>query len=103
MSKITEIKKVTIEKEVTTHFICDSCGAKTEADTWEGLPSDWYGFRSSHNAWGNDSVDSVENHDVCSGGCYIKRLAYCVEDLEEYKNMGAKIDEKSWYFVKKLI
>lgn len=96
--KIKETKEVTETKEVVIAHKCDVCGKEHKGNYF---PDDWHSFSSSHNHWGNDSVDSLEYHEVCSPKCYIKKLGECVDEFENFSD--AKIDEFDIQFARKFV
>lgn len=54
---------------------CDVCGkdippTKRSYPRYEQFP--YFEIRTSHNDWGNDSVDSIEYIDACSPECAMK-------------------------------
>ena len=62
------------EYETKTHIVteqvlikstryCDVCGNKIDDDM------NYWDLQTGHNDWGNDSVDSIENFDICSERC----------------------------------
>ena len=53
-------------RNVVVRTTCDGCG-----QTADGAPEDWLHFSSSHNDWGNDSIESFEYHDACSARCFL--------------------------------
>lgn len=55
-----------INKRVVFQTVCDACSKV------EGLdPDGWHHFNSYHHDWGNDSIESHEDHDACSWPCYL--------------------------------
>ena len=75
--RVMEKKRTT--KIVPVRVLCDYCK--------NVLPVLSKEFRWSHNAWGNDSVDSVERRDVCSD-CLLEFFREGVEDLDGYMSSG---------------
>ena len=64
--KIYEEKEVPIIQKTLVDTICDICE--------KHIASNGYEVTTGHNDWGNDSVDSVEYHDICSDECLKKEL-----------------------------
>ena len=82
---------------VTVGYCCDNCGVKIYVDSF---PMDWHRFNSNHSAWGNDSCESYESHDVCSANCYISKIKSVVKSEGGYD--GFEVNEMSAAFAKKL-
>lgn len=57
---------------------CDGCGKFAQ-----GEPEDWVHLTCGHEDWGNDSIDSQEDRDACSGACLLKVLDEIVKDYGE--------------------
>ena len=90
------IKKVIKEVEVTDHFTikCDCCNKEIfDKDHFEqglydknihGLYDKFkfYTVTTGHNDWGSDSIDSVQEFDLCSDECLRKKFE---EFLKENK------------------
>jgi len=98
--RIQSNKKVI--KNITTACSCDGCGKVVKTNY---LPDNWFHFNSNHCGWGNDSVDSIEEYDVCSAECFIKVLKNifkknpgCILDYD-----SGEIAEMPIKFVKELI
>lgn len=70
-----ETKEVTITKTVekVIGIVCDEC--KNDIPNKE-----YFEVTTSHNQWGNDSIDSVNELDICSLNCLTKNMN------EYYKN-----------------
>ena len=86
MAKLTRPESV--QKPVTYGFVCDHCGKKAEHldRTYPGdgvKPNGWHSFASYHGDWGNDSIESHEDWDVCSWGCYVAIVRKIVKDYGE--------------------
>lgn len=95
---ITEKRNVTEFKTVTIGRKCDVCG-KTHEGAY--TPDEWHTFSHHHNEWGNDSIESLENHEVCSPECYWTKFKECVLDLKGYSS--AKVDEFEIQFARRLV
>jgi hypothetical protein len=63
-------------REVVVSTTCDGCGKRVNSDT----PGDWLTFSSSHNDWGNDSIESCEQHDACSAACFLRIARRIVDE-----------------------
>jgi hypothetical protein len=96
--EVKERKEVTEFKMVTIARKCDVCGIEHKG---KYTPDEWHEFSHSHNEWGNDSIDSVENHEVCSPKCYWEKFKDCVHDLKGRNN--AEIDGFDIHFARLLI
>lgn len=82
----------TIEKEVTVtekriigkQIYCDSC-KKLIIDTVNDQPRhrvQYWEVTTGHYDWGNDSCDSVEEHQYCSKECITEALKQYLEETE---------------------
>ena len=96
--EIKEKKEITIIKYITTSIKCDVCGISHYGND---LPKYWHNISISHNEWGNDSIDSIEDFDVCSKECYIIKFKDCVKNYEDRYN--AQIDGFSLQFARLLL
>jgi len=90
--EVTEVKMVTIARK------CDVCG---KIHKGKYTPDEWHTFSHSHNEWGNDSVDSIEHHEVCSPKCYLVKFKECIKDLSGRNS--AEIDSFDIKFARLLI
>lgn len=75
------IKKKCADKQITQKIcisqrcLCDVCKKEINNNYWEVV--------TGHNDWGRDSVDSIENYEVCS--------TECLDELfREYKERSNK-------------
>jgi len=59
--KVYENKEIQVIKEVLVKTICDICGKE--------VPLNHYEVTTGHHDWGNDSIESIENFDICSDEC----------------------------------
>lgn len=57
---------------------CDHCGAE--------ITGAYYDVRTGHFDWGNDSIDSVKNIDVCSKNCLCAVFSEYVERSDHKNN-----------------
>jgi hypothetical protein len=64
----------TIKAEIVENIKCDICGKEIDGKFWI--------LTTSHEDWGNDSVDSVEYFDICSTECINKALNDYIERCE---------------------
>lgn len=82
------MSKKYITKEITTMvidcFICDQCGKEYRAE--------YETVEARHTDWGNDSVDSYSNYDVCSPKCFKNKVANILID-KNYKNYDTYIND----------
>ncbi|PIC81041.1 hypothetical protein CSV75_04475 [Sporosarcina sp. P18a] len=73
-----EVKKF---EQVQTGVYCDQC----ETDIEQTPHEHFYEVQTSHNCWGNDSMESIREHDLCSMVCVTKHMHdyYNQEDVQE--------------------
>ena len=50
------------------HLICDCCGKEIDD------MSHYWHVCTGHHDWGNDSVDSIEQYDLCSDECLKEKI-----------------------------
>lgn len=76
-------------RRVLTSIRCDVCN-KEDSELMKGwefdVPDGWHSFASSHSDWGNDSIESFDEHDVCSGSCYLARIREVLDDYGRDRN-----------------
>lgn len=102
MTRIQQNRQVV--REVTTAVECDACHRRVDGAD----PPGWHYFSSSHNDWGNDSIDSHEEYDVCSWECFLKVVR---EVFDEYSGVlgtnqreaTLEIDHHDWAFIKDML
>lgn len=83
------IKNIYEEKMIKTKIVvdrkvmCDVCNKEIEGENY-------YEVTTGHEDWGNDSIESVENFDICSNEC----LDVKIEEFskEESKTKYIKIE-----------
>lgn len=75
----SERKKIIQEivKEIPIERVCDFCKGQIDE-------KNWFRVETSHNDWGNDSIDSLGFYDACSPKCAIKFAEKYL--LSAYKN-----------------
>jgi hypothetical protein len=98
-----ENKTVTVQKETLVGVVCDECGCE-ELDS-EIVENEWEYVVTSHSNWGNDSHESFESFDVCSGKCYLVTLRKFIEANKgdsDYLNAG-EVDGKDFKFMMQLV
>ena len=96
-----EIKKqeqVTQVKNVTVGHKCDNCGKEVNESRF---PDEWHQFTSGHNEWGNDSYESIEQHDVCSPKCYVEKLTKVVGEMEDIND--GEVDDMEVQFARRMV
>ena len=76
MKSIKEVEKIIVKKEVDKVF-CDVCGKEINTNEI------YFNVKTHHRDWGNDSIDSYEDYEICSYKCLLEHQK---EWLEEYKN-----------------
>jgi len=79
-----------VKEKISELITCDECGA---------VIKDWkhYEVTTHHSDWGNDSIDSYENLDLCSKECLIKNMKEYFESSngsEEYNIENNRM--KNW-------
>lgn len=77
--RIEQYENVVREERVLTQYrvVCDRCdkliySEKTREKNSPQFPKkyiSYYSVTTGHNDWGNDSVESIEQMDICSPGC----------------------------------
>ncbi len=96
-------KKITVVRDAVYQYVCDHCGDThniQEVDQYYRLPKSWHEFSSGHSDWGNDSIESHEQHHACSAKCYVEILK---KQIKENKRYGSfKIDDLNHEFAKGL-
>lgn len=90
-----------VTKRIVTETMCDGCGKRKN-----GEPSDpWVHFKTWHNDWDNDSVESIKDWDACSGACFHKTLKRVVSDYEPLRavpTLEISLDIFGFEFAKEL-
>ena len=66
MAKIIEKEKVVVEREIIKGVECDVCKRKIDRTYWK--------LSTHHHDWGNDSIESYEDFDLCSPECINVKL-----------------------------
>ena len=84
------------EYEVKTHTVTERVCAKEtmHCDVCNGVIEKHKGYWeliTGHNDWGRDSVDSIENFDICSEACLRKKF-------DEYVRESGSSDYNTMYF-----
>ena len=82
--KIYQTKKVMREERLAVGAKCDICKKDILGRTL-------YGVTTGHNDWGNDSIDSIEDADVCSDEC-LKAAFQAYLDDKDYGSKYIKIE-----------
>ena len=101
MGRIKEKKEVVKYETVTIGHKCDQCGK--EVHEGDGFPDGWHEFISGHYGWGNDSIESIKQHLVCGGKCYLDRVKELIPELKQYERMGAYIDHYELVFLQEIL
>lgn len=83
----------TVAKRVISRTTCDHCGHAAK-----GEPGGWLSISSGHSDWGNDSIDSAEDWDVCSADCLLHILAKIHKDYGErqFPSLYVRLDTLSY-------
>ena len=77
---ITDKQSITTVREVIVGKICDFC--KKPVD-----PINYFVVTTSHNDWGNDSVESIVHKDACSPECVLTFATdYITKSFEDVVN-----------------
>ena len=88
--EIKETKEITEEvthKVVTVKALkCDCCGKKFKGKFWK--------LTTHHYDWGNDSVDSYYNMDLCSPTCVRKQLKEYFEECENSTTQCFELEQE---------
>lgn len=93
-------QRVLKTEDVAIKKFCDVCGEEIKAHEpsliWNrvdprGRP--WHTVKylsvtTGHHDWGNDSIDSVETHDVCSTECLAKFMQRFYSEFNKSKTYG---------------
>lgn len=93
--KYEEKTHVVTERVMTyEHRFCDICGKEITEDFWE--------VQTHHYDWGNDSVDSYEDIDVCSPACLQKTFDKYINESSEsrYNTKAIEVNHCRWANVK---
>jgi hypothetical protein len=93
-------KEVVKIEEVYIGFQCDYCKKKFNRDENDDDDDDYYSFNSHHSYWGDDSIESYDHYEVCSGKCFIGKVK---EILKNENCRTLKIDDKERWFLEDLI
>ena len=90
-------QKVLRTEDVTIKKFCDVCGEEIKAyesvQGWNRCDSRGRPYRTvkylsvttGHHDWGNDSIDSVETHDICSTECLAKFMQEFYSKFNKFK------------------
>lgn len=81
--EIKENRVEEIEVVIGKQCFCDVCGKlikKTSEKKVEYCIGDYWTLTTGHHDWGLDSVDSIEEFDLCSRDCIQKKLDEYLKD-----------------------
>lgn len=78
MKKYEKIQVVSVEKKVKS-IECDNC----ECEILKTDKDHYYEVTTSHNRWGNDSIDSIERLDLCSRWCLEANFNSYFDDADD--------------------
>lgn len=87
--KIYEKKEVPVIKKTLTNIVCDVCGNNISVNCL------YYEVRTGHRDWGNDSIDSIENKDICSDECLQKEFNIYMELTSRTKYMEIEREKRT--------
>ena len=100
--KVIKTKTITVERTVPDKIICDMCGRviqKTDVKTYDfGSIGDHYKVTCGHCDWGNDSVDSVQNYDICSKKCMTNLFLKYLGVADGSKNTAYIEINHDWFY-----
>jgi hypothetical protein len=71
-----EIKKV---EKTLSRVTCDQCDKEISKQIF-------YIVTTGHHDWGNDSIDSIDNKDICSNECLQKEIDEYMSNNESFTN-----------------
>ena len=93
MSEKIQYKSTMVEQKVPyiTELCCDKCKKvirRSISDNFKDIRKvdfsnsvEWYEVMTGHHDWGNDSIDSIKNQDICTD---------CIDDvLAEFKDRAS--------------
>lgn len=97
-----------IEVTVETHYKlagikCDVCGKIIEPpsieDRYKRMEKShtYYAVTTGHHDWGNDSVESIQEHDICPD-CIEKFVADYLKDENGYRSRYIDIETEHVYY-----
>ena len=82
-------EKVVVERKL----FCDKCGKEIK-------PGHYFKVTTGHEEWGNDSIDSIEDHDYCSYLCLEEALSdYLFKDDYGKNSSSAFFEIRRKYFI----
>jgi hypothetical protein len=85
----TKRKWVNTYVDIRDRVQCDNCNA------WIGNGVLYYDATTGHTEWGNDSIDSIETHQLCSSECVLEFLNGYFKNLRaEYPSAYIDIESK---------
>ena len=90
--EINEYRNVTTKQRVLIAIKCDVCGEYIVGDYWK--------LTTSHNDWGNDSVESCEFFQLCSHSCIRKKLKDYFDDCQSSSTQEFDLEQS--YFKPKI-
>jgi hypothetical protein len=95
--EVREKKEVKTFQSVITGIKCDVC---KKIEHVNQTPEDWHLIVEQHEEWGNDSVESVHYHHVCSSECYATKFKEIVIKFKPRR--WAEVDGMQIQFARKL-
>ena len=89
----TRTHEVTESVLVGETLCCDICGKEV------GKSKGYWKVTTGHNDWGNDSIESIEQFDVCSDTCLkVKFVEYIDEsDVSEHNTRYINVEREYWW------
>ena len=87
MAKIIEKEKVTVEREIIKGIECDVCKRKIVGKYWK--------LSTHHYDWGNDSIESYEDFDLCSPECISVMLNKYYERCKRSDTQAFELEQAS--------
>ena len=97
MAKIMRTERV--EQKIVVQTQCDICKKLAEGDG----PDGWLSLSSGHSEWGNDSVDSMDHHDVCSYACCMTAVREVFDRFGEYESLYMDVGSLDQRFLKDML
>lgn len=76
-------------KNILISALCDECEKELKIEDDKPIAIE---VTTGHDAWGNDSCESIENHYLCSGTClakFIKKYAENIKHNSSYIEINA--------------
>ena len=92
---VEEERKHEVVNRINTKIICDVC-KKTIAEIG-GKGRHFYELTTGHHEWGNDSVDSIEQFEICSDECLRVKFEEYLKDRYDTSYFDVSSDHSNYY------